>query len=232
MWCAWLQLIAVTPAFAASQSPASSPSPTTIPSTPLLAPSRPAASALNAFARAWASIVSYTATVSVFEQKGNQTQNVVFNYSFRRPATATVQEVTGPNAGVTLIWDGGATVVAHRPGLLGLFKRTLPLHDALATTIRGSSIDELSFGAILGHAEEAAGILSVTPGEIVGGVTTDAVTLIPTASAADAGLTREVLELSPTTNLPVRVLGYVGTILVRKIDFSNVKVQAQSPAAK
>ena len=30
-----------------------------------------------------------------------------------------------------------------------MFKRTLSLHDPLVTTLRGSSIDQLSFGAIL-----------------------------------------------------------------------------------
>ena len=200
----------------------SSPSPAAA-VTPAVAPSG-AANALDGFARAWAAIAAYSATVTVFEQKGTVTQNVVFDYAFRKPAIATVREDKGPNAGVTLTWNGGTTVDARRSGFLHLFKKTLSLHDALATTIRGSSIDELSFGAILAHAQAAAGTLSEAPGEVIDGVTTNAVTLIPTASAGDAGLTREVLELSPTTHLPVRVLGYAGAMLVRKIDFSNVTI--------
>jgi hypothetical protein len=66
---------------------------------------------------------------------------------------------------------------------------TALLHDPLVTTLRGSSIDQLSFGAI-----------------------------------PDAGLTREVVELSAQTHLPLRVLGYEGSTLVRRIDFSNVKL--------
>jgi hypothetical protein len=109
--------------------------------------------------------------------------------------------------------------------LLSIFKKTVPLHDPLATTIRGSSIDQLSFGAILAHAQDSAGILSVSPGEVIDGVPTDAVTLVPASAGADAGLTREIVELSTATHLPVRVIGYADTQLVRKVDFSNVKVE-------
>jgi len=53
-------------------------------------------------------------------------------------------------------------------------------------------------------------------------VPTDAVTLIPSDPAADAHLTREVIEISRTTHLPTRILGYEGSMLARKIDFTNV----------
>jgi outer membrane lipoprotein-sorting protein len=202
------------------------PSPTATTSrapSPLPAPSGAAAQRLDAFTRAWAAVTSYTATVTVFEQKDTQVQNVVFNYAFRKPASVTVHVASGSNAGVTLVWDGGTTVVAHRgSGLAALFKRTLSLHDPQATTIRGSSIDQLSFGAILAHAQAEAGTLSEVPGDVIDGVATDAVRLSSTTPAADAGLTREVVELSTLTHLPVRVLGYDGDALVRKIDFSNV----------
>jgi hypothetical protein len=185
----------------------------------------PSAIALNAFARSWASVPGYSAIVTVFEQKGTRVQNVVFDYSFRKPSSATVQVVKGQNAGVTLLWDGGSNVVAHRgSGLSAMFKKTLSLHDSQVTTIRGSSIDELSFGKILEHAQQTAGKLSVSPGPAIAGAT-DAVTLIPSHPGADAQYTREVIAISKTTHLPVRVLGYQGHTLVRKIDFSNVKLE-------
>jgi hypothetical protein len=225
-WCApafaILVFLAAVPVAVAQPSP--SPSATTSRGpAPLPSPSGVAAQRLDAFARAWAAVTAYTATVTVFEQKDAQVQNVVFNYTFRKPASVTVHVASGPNAGVTLVWDGGTTVVAHRgSGLAALFKRTLSLHDPQATTIRGSSIDQLSFGAILAHAQAEAGTLSEVPGEIIDGVPTDAVRLSSSTPAADAGLTREVVELSTVTHLPVRVLGYEGDTLVRKIDFSNV----------
>jgi len=51
------------------------------------------------------------------------------------------------------------------------------------------------------------------------------VTLIPTKSATDTGLTREIVDISRTTHLPVAVLGYAGQTLVRTVDFSNVKLE-------
>jgi outer membrane lipoprotein-sorting protein len=185
-------------------------------------PSRPS-SALDAFARAWSGVTGYTATVTVFEQKDNRVQNVGFNYSFRKPSNVTVYVVAGTNAGVTLVWDGGTSVVVHRgSGIRALFKKTLSLHDPQVTTIRGSSIDELSFGRILTHARNTPGTLSLGRRLVIGGVAAETVTLLPANPVTNAALTREVIEISTKTHLPMRVLGYQGRTLVRKIDYSNV----------
>lgn len=180
---------------------------------------------MRAFARAWAGITAYTATVTVFEQKGAQSQNRVLNYTFRTPSDVTVQIVGGQDAGATLLWSGGSDVVAHHSsGLTGMFKKTLSLHDPQATTIRGSSIDELTFGNILAHAQRTPGKVSEASGPAIGGPT-DAVTLIPDDAEANAGYTREVVDLSKNTHLPARVLGYQGDMRVRKIDFSNIQLE-------
>ena len=190
--------------------------------TPLEATTPGAAKYVSDFAQAWAGVTSYTATVTVFEQKGTQTQNLVFDYAFQKPSTVTVHVVSGPNAGATISWDGGATVTARRGrGLLALFKKTYSLHDAQVTTIRGSSIDQLSFGAILADAQQP-GALSEAASDTIDGVAADAVTLIPSASPSDSGLSREVVDLSTITHLPIRVLGFDGPTLVIRIDFSNV----------
>ena len=57
------------------------------------------------------------------------------------------------------------------------------------------------------------------------GVKADVITLSPADPAHDGGLTREVVELSQTTHLPLRVLGYEGAQLVRKVEFSKVTLQ-------
>ncbi len=54
--------------------------------------------------------------------------------------------------------------------------------------IRWPSIDQLSFAAILAHARQQAGRLSAVPGDVIGGVAVDALTLIPATPAADVGL--------------------------------------------
>lgn len=91
--------------------------------TPLPAQTAPAAWA--AFEKTWASVTSYSATVAIFEREGTQVQSSVLDYTFSKPATATVHFVVGKNAGVTVVWNGGSTVVAHRgTGLAALFKKT------------------------------------------------------------------------------------------------------------
>jgi hypothetical protein len=196
---------------------------------PLINSSTSAARELEAFARAWDGVTGYGATVTIFDQKDAQTQSVVFDYTFSKPSNVTVHVTSGPNTGVTLAWNGGPTVVAHRgSGLEAMFSKTLSLHDPLVTTLNGSSIDQLSFGAILAHVQQQPGSLSEAPGDAIDGTAVNAVTLIPSTSATDAGLTREVLELSAMTHLPVRLLGYEGATLVRKIDLSNTKLHGES----
>lgn len=73
--------------------------------------------------------------------------------------------------------------------------------------------------------QQEAGSLSAAPGDLINSLATVSVTLIPVSSTADAGLTCEIVEISAATHLPLRILGYGGPTLVRKIDFSNVKLQ-------
>jgi hypothetical protein len=186
------------------------------------APSR-SSPALSAFGSAVASVTAYSTTITVFEQKGVKVQNVIFKYTFRAPSTVTVDVVAGPNSGVSLLWTGGTTVSAHRgTGLAGVFKESMSLHDPRVTTIRGSSIDELSFAKVYAHAQQTAGAISQAPGVTINNEPTDAVALIP-MHPATTGYTREIIEISRTTHFPLRVLGYQGPMLVRQINFVDVK---------
>src|ERR1700722_2763518 len=121
-------LLGVFPVLISAQ-PAATPSATALPSTsPRVA--LPPQVVLSQFAAAWARVTAYTGTVTVFERKDTQVQNVVFEYTFRKPSSVTTHVDAGPNAGVTMVWDGGTTLVAHRgSGFAALFKKTLSLHD-------------------------------------------------------------------------------------------------------
>lgn len=180
-------------------------------------------SAWAEFRNVWNNVTSYSATVVVFERAGTEVQSSVLDYTFRKPSSATVRFTAGPNAGATVVWNGGDTVVAHRgTGLAALFKRTFSLHDPHVTTIRRSSIDQLSFAAILAHSHETPGIVSQDAGPAILDIPTEAVTLVPISSVSNTGLTREVVDISVPTGLPLRILGYEGSTLVRQIDFSNI----------
>ena len=187
------------------------------------APPVRASAALNAFSAAWTTVTAYNATTTVFEQKGIAVQTMIFKYTFRKPTTVTVDIVGGPNNGVSLLWKGGPTLSAHRAGLTSAISQKFSLHDPKVATIRGSSIDELSFAQILAHAQATPGKISQSTGPLINNVATDAVTLIPTTPAADAGYTREVLEISRLTHFPLRVMGYQGTTLVREVNFVAVQ---------
>lgn len=177
------------------------------------------------FTRAWSDMSGYSATVTVFEQKGTQTENMVLDYSYHKPSSVTMRILQGKNAGVTLVWNGGSTMQAHRgSGLMASFKKTMAVNDPLATTVRGSTIDQLSFDAILAHAQQTPGAVAQLPGAPIDGLATDEVRLTP-ADAASDGLTLEVVDVSKTTHLPVRILGYEGSTLVRSIVFTDVKAQ-------
>ena len=116
----------------------------------------------------------------MFEQKGAQTENMVLDYSYHKPSNATIRIVQGKNAGVTLVWNGGSTMQAHRgSGLMASFKKTMAIDDPLATTVRGSTIDQLSFDAILAHAQQTPGSVAQLPGAPIDGLATDEVRLIP-----------------------------------------------------
>lgn len=196
---------------------------------PSATPAQTGPAAWNAFEQTWGGVDAYSATVAIFEREDAQVQSSVLDYTFSKPSSATVHFDAGKNVGVTVIWGGGATVVAHRgSGFIALIKKTFALHDPSVTTIRGSSIDELSFAAFIAHAQGTPGIVSQEPGPTILDIPTVAVTLVPTTAATDSGLTREVIDLSVPTNLPIRVLGYESDTLVREIDFSNVHLQPQT----
>jgi outer membrane lipoprotein-sorting protein len=179
---------------------------------------------LEAFAHALTGVTKYSMTVTVFDQKGSQTQNTVFDYTFSKPSKVTVHVISGTNKGITLQWNGGTTIVAHGSGLLALFSKTLSLHDPLVTTLQGASIDQLSFGAILSQAQQQVDRLSFIPGGTVDGVAVNALNLAPAVAASDAGVTRQVVQISASTHLPMRILGYDGATLVSSIGFSNIKM--------
>lgn len=209
-------------AAAVAQTPAPPPAVLATP-TPVVVGTPPPA--IADFQAAWARITKYSVTVTLFEQKGAKSENSVYQYTFAKPSTATVHVVSGTNAGKTITWNGGPTVTGTAKGFLGITgSKTFKLNDPTVTTVRGDSIDQLSFGEIIQHVEQTPGTFEQGAGDAIGDLNTIAVTLTPADPAADGGYTREVLELSPATHLPLRILGYEGPLLVRKIDFSDLKI--------
>ncbi|HEX5273971.1 MAG TPA: hypothetical protein VFW34_01705 [Candidatus Rubrimentiphilum sp.] len=187
--------------------------------------SAPAASgdALDSFAKAWSALQGYDATIQLYEAKGGSNEHAVFAYSFTKPATVTMHINQGPNSGATVKWTGGPTVYASKSGAFGItMGKNVSLSDPLVTSLRGYTVSDLSFGGILSHAKQTAGTLSSGATKLEGAMVT-AITLNVADPAQDNGMTREVLYLSQSTQLPLRVDGFAGSQLVRQYRFSVTK---------
>jgi hypothetical protein len=187
--------------------------------------SAPAASGdeLNSFANAWSALHGYNATIQLYEMKGSNSEHAVFAYSFAKPTTVTMHVNQGPNSGATVKWTGGSTVYASKSGAFGItMGRNVSLSDPLVTSLRGYTVSDLSFAGILSHAQQTAGSLSSGSTKLDGAMVT-AITLNVANPAQDNGMTREVLYLSQSTQLPVRVDGFIGNQVVRMYRFTITK---------
>ena len=186
--------------------------------------------ALDQFAKAWSALNGYTADIQLYEVKsprdvatGNNVEHAVFAYTYRKPQSVTMHVNQGPNAGATVTWTGGSTVRASKSGAFGItMSKNVSLKDPLVTSLRGYTVSDLSLPGILAHAQQTPGS-SYSGSTTVNGGTVTAVTLNVANPSQDNGMTREVLYLSQSTQLPVRIDGFVGNQLVRTYSFAIAK---------
>jgi outer membrane lipoprotein-sorting protein len=172
---------------------------------------------------AFAKVNDYTATVTVHEVDGKNADDHVYAYAFKRPTSAKIDVLSGSNKGGGIVWTGGDKVKGHRGGILSGIHLTLDLHDKQVLSLRGDSIDTGTIPAMLDRFKQVKGDVTEGSGMTIDGVATDAVTLKVADSAADKGVTREVLYLSKTTHLPVRRDRFAGDTLVKSEVFTNLK---------
>jgi hypothetical protein len=142
---------------------------------------------------------------------------------FSKPQSVTMHVNQGPSAGATVTWSGGPTVSASKSGAFGIrMTKSVSLSDPLVTSLRGYTVSDLSLPGILAHAQQTEGTMYTGTTTVNGGTVT-AVTLDVANPSQDNGMTREVLYLSQSTQLPVRVDGFVGNQLVRMYRFTITK---------
>ncbi len=172
---------------------------------------------LTAFASTWASMTGFRAEIHCYMVKGSQSESSTYDYTFTKPSSISMTIVSGPRAGNTVTWSGGDTVTAGK----GMFKKKFSLTDPTVTSLRGATIVDLSFSSILKHAEELQGTKTAAS-TTLDGMPLHVVTIDVAQPSSDNGLTRELLYISPSTDLPVRVDGYVNSQLVSSCSFSKV----------
>ena len=187
----------------------------------------PLPAALQPFADAWSKIDAYRAVLTVHETSGGQVQDRTYNYTFAKPHSATIAITGGPGRGGFERWDGSDTVTASPAGLLSFVKLRVSIHDPRVVTLRGDTVDMASFAWLLQHFA-TQGRLSTVSGPVIEHVPTVQVTDDVANPAENGGITRDVIDISTTTFLPVRALRYDGAALVKQIDISNVQTTPPS----
>lgn len=198
----------------------------------VLAPHRDVAAAaaaqgvLDPFAHAWAKVDSYTCTITAREISGSKVQDRVYQMYFQKPHNTRLNITGGDGRGSAAVWQGGDTVTGHQGGWLSMVKLNLNIHAHLATSLRGTTIADANFGAILDH---LTGLKSTTAtAQTEADKTT--VTLPVSDPDADGGVTQEVIVLGKD-GLPAQYDQYEGTQQVKHVVYSDVNLNATIPAS-
>jgi len=173
---------------------------------------------------AFAKVNDYTATLTVHETDGKNSDDHVYDYAFMRPSLAKLDVKSGSNRGGGIVWNGGDSVKGHRGGILSGIRLTLPLHDKQVISLRGDSMNTGLIPDMLDVFKRVKGDITEAAGPTLGGAPTDVVTLKVADPTANNGVSREALYLSKATHLPVRRDEFAGDALVKSETFSNLKL--------
>jgi outer membrane lipoprotein-sorting protein len=179
--------------------------------------------------KAWSGVSSYTATIVSDETpEGRSTTpfDRTYDFKFLKPHMAHFVITDGAGKGADATWDGGDEVRFHQGGFLSAIKSMVSTSDKRVASIRGDSIDSLSFGSQID-------LFATTEGTLVDGKDPSGqptITLTP-ESYEFGGVTRDTLTLDRATHLPIKRERYVGSKLVKTETFTNVKLDAGLTAA-
>jgi outer membrane lipoprotein-sorting protein len=182
--------------------------------------------ALAAFSNAWDGVHSYTCTISAHEVQGSAVQDRVYNAVFERPNNVRMDIVGGAGKGGAAIWSGGDTVYGHQGGFLSFIRLHLNIHDSKAVSLRGTTIAQSSFGALLQRFKDMK--TSSLDAKTSNGQTT--LTAEVADPAKDNGVTSEVLTLG-ADHLPAGYDQYDGTKNVNHVRYSDYKGNVAIPAS-
>ena len=180
--------------------------------------------ALAAFSNAWDGLRTYTCTITAHEVQGSNVQDRVYHASFMRPNNLRMDIVGGAGKGGAAIWSGGDTVYGHQGGFLSFIKLHLNIHDSKAVSLRGTTIAQASFGALLQRFKDMK--TSSLDAKTTNSETTVTAQVLDPAS--NQGVTSEVLILG-ADHLPVEYDQYTGTQNVNHVRYSEYKGNVTIP---
>ena len=164
--------------------------------------------ALTAFAEVLARVNDYTVIVHSHEVKGDQTQDRVYQFWFKKPHQVKTRIISGPGTGGGAVWTGGDTVSGHLGGLLSFIRLKVGIHDRRAVSLRGYTIPDGRLENVINKYTEIKGQLSEHNGPKIGGQESTMVELRVANQSDEPDVTRAVIYFSKTTHLPLAQIRY------------------------
>ncbi len=180
--------------------------------------------ALARYAAAWNAVQTYTVTMVAHEVKGTDVQDRTYQVYYSKPNIMRVDIVDGAGKGSQVLWQGGDTVDGHQGGFLRFFHLHLKLTNPLAVSMRGKTVADVPFGAVLDMIKKMnTSSLDATSQE-----NTTVITAIAADPTTDDGVSRDVVFLS-SNGLPIEYDQYEGDVDVNKIVYSDYKQNVPLP---
>jgi len=179
--------------------------------------------AITAFEQTFAKVNDYTVLVHAHEILGNQSQDRVYRYMYKRPHLVKTQILSGPGAGGGAVWTGGDTVSGHQGGILSFIHLKVGLHDGRATSLRGYTIPDGILQSQVSKYMTMKGTLSERNGPLIGGQPTALVELKIAEGAGEPGETRAVIYFSKATHLPLAQVRWSGDKILAQETWTDMQ---------
>lgn len=180
--------------------------------------------ALAKYASAWAKVSTYRCAITAREVSGSHVQDRTYDLYFRKPFDTRMDVTGGDGRGGAAVWHGGDTVKGHQGGFFSFVKLNLNIHDSKAVSVRGTTIADANFGALLDHIK---GLKGATIGATQDGDKTNIDVAVADPSA-DNNVTKERMVLG-ASNLPVEYDQWEGDAQVKHVTYFDVKVNVTIP---
>ena len=180
--------------------------------------------AIAAFEETFSKVNDYTVTVHAHEVLGDQTQDRVYQYMYKKPHLVKTLIVSGPGSGGGGVWNGGDTVSGHQGGILAFIHLRVGIHDSRATSLRGYTIPDGLLQNQVGKYTTIKGVLSQRDGPDIGGQATTLVELKIAPGAGETGETRAVIYFSKATHLPVAQMRWDGDKLISREFWTDLRL--------
>jgi len=179
------------------------------------------------FQTSWDALKTYKTTVNAHEELNGNVQNRVYILWFQKPTDIRLDITSGDGKGSVAVYHGGDRVVGHKGGILSLVHLNLDIHDKRATSIRGTTIAQASFGSQLEHLKSTK--WKSTEVSVDGDKWT--MTAIAADPATNDRVLKEVMTLG-AKGLPIELIQYEDSgALAKHVTYPDTEVNVDISAS-